>query len=63
MNEARNTRNQTPFYSDEDLMLIRSGLDKDLFPNVNWMDQLLVVVLPHVTLYLPATSTKAVCTK
>lgn len=41
MNEARNTRNQTPFYSDEDLMLIRSGLDKDLFPNVNWMDQLL----------------------
>ena len=41
MNEARSTRNQTPFYSDEDLMLIRSGLDQDLFPNVNWMDQLL----------------------
>lgn len=41
MNEARSTRNQTPFYSDEDLMLIHSGLDQDLFPNVNWMDQLL----------------------
>ena len=41
MNEARTTRNQTPFYSEQDLMLIRTGLDLDLFPNVNWMDKLL----------------------
>ena len=41
MNEARETRNQTPFYSEEDLMLIRTGLDLDLFPNVDWMNLLL----------------------
>lgn len=41
MNEARNTRNQAPFYSNEDLHLLRNGLDPDLFPDVDWMGMLL----------------------
>lgn len=41
MNEARTTRNQTPFYTDEQLYLLQNGLDKDLYPNVNWMNILL----------------------
>lgn len=41
MNEARTTRNQTPFYSAEDLHLLRNRLDEDLFPNVDWMDMIL----------------------
>lgn len=41
MNEARTTRNEQPFYSDEDLVLIRDGLDPDLFPNIDWMGMLL----------------------
>lgn len=41
MNEARITRNQIPFYPDEDLHLLANGLDKDLFPNVDWMGMLL----------------------
>lgn len=41
MNEARTTRNQEPFYSEDDLYLIKTGLDPDLFPNVNWQDWLL----------------------
>ncbi|RXF72374.1 SusC/RagA family TonB-linked outer membrane protein [Arcticibacter tournemirensis] len=41
MNEARSTRNQTSFYSDDDLGLIRDGLDPDLFPNIDWMKMFL----------------------
>lgn len=41
MNEARTTRNQAPFFSEDDLYLIRNGLDPDLFPNVDWMGILL----------------------
>ncbi|PWG81250.1 SusC/RagA family TonB-linked outer membrane protein [Pararcticibacter amylolyticus] len=41
MNEARSTRNQTSFYTDDDLGLIRDGLDPDLFPNINWMKMFL----------------------
>lgn len=37
MNEARTTRNQTPFYTETELGLIRDGLDPDLYPNVDWM--------------------------
>ena len=46
MNEARITRNQIPFYSDEDLHLLANGLDKDLFPNVDWMGMLLMKGAP-----------------
>lgn len=41
MNEARSTRNQTSFYTNDDLELIRDGLDPDLFPNINWMKMFL----------------------
>ena len=41
MNEARTTRNLEPFYSNDDLFLIKKGLDPDLFPNVNGQDWLL----------------------
>ncbi|WP_069658995.1 SusC/RagA family TonB-linked outer membrane protein [Arcticibacter eurypsychrophilus] len=41
MNEARSTRNQTSFYTNDDLGLIRDGLDPDLFPNINWMKMFL----------------------
>lgn len=41
VNEARNTRNQEPMYTDIELMLFKSGLDPDLYPNVNWQDVML----------------------
>lgn len=40
-NEARTTRNRSPFYSEDNLHLLRNGLDQDLYPNVDWMDLLL----------------------
>lgn len=41
MNEARTTRNQEPFFSENNLYLLKNGLDPDLYPNVNWSDVLL----------------------
>jgi len=41
LNEARITRNQTLIYSPEELEILRLGLDKDLYPNVDWKDLLL----------------------
>lgn len=41
MNEARSTRNQEPFYTEDKMYLLQHGLDKDLYPNVDWMDVLL----------------------
>ena len=41
MNEARTTRNQRPFYTEDDLSLIQNGLDPDLYPNVDWMGMIL----------------------
>lgn len=41
VNEAKTTRNQEPMYSDIELMLFKSGLDPDLYPNVNWQDVML----------------------
>ncbi|WP_423130291.1 SusC/RagA family TonB-linked outer membrane protein [Gaoshiqia sp. Z1-71] len=40
-NEAKITRNQEPLYQPEELELFRLGLDPDLYPNVDWMDQIL----------------------
>ena len=40
-NEALLARNQSPAYTDSDLLLFENGLDQDLFPNVNWMDMIL----------------------
>lgn len=41
LNEARTTRYLEPMYSDEELHLLKSGLDPDLYPDVNWLDVLL----------------------
>lgn len=41
MNEALITRNREPKYTSRELEIIRMGLDKDLYPNVDWQDVLL----------------------
>lgn len=40
-NEARLSRGLKPRYSDVELALFESGLDPDLYPNVNWRDVIL----------------------
>lgn len=41
MNEARITRNQERIYQNDEMEILRLGLDQDLYPNVDWMDVLL----------------------
>ncbi len=41
MNEARITRNQERIYQNDEMEILRLGLDPDLYPNVDWMDVLL----------------------
>lgn len=41
MNEARITRNQERMYQDDEMEILRLGLDQDLYPNVDWMDVLM----------------------
>ncbi|MEO4897008.1 TonB-dependent receptor, partial [Bacteroides thetaiotaomicron] len=38
---ARAVRNETPLYDDTEMGIIRDGLDPDLYPNVNWQDEIL----------------------
>ena len=40
-NEARALSGETDLYSRLDLDLIKNGLDKDLFPDVNWIDEIM----------------------
>lgn len=40
-NEAHLARGNTPLYSDMELDLIQYGLDPDLYPNVNWQNEIL----------------------
>jgi TonB-linked SusC/RagA family outer membrane protein len=40
-NEAEVVRGHKPLYSAEDLIIIENGLDKDLFPDVSWQDEIL----------------------
>lgn len=44
-NEARVARGKTPIYTEAEKQLFRSGLDPDLYPNVNWRD---VILNDHV---------------
>ena len=76
-NEAKITRNLEPLYKADELEIFRLGLDPDLYPNVNWIDELLrkgswstratlsrtVVVIQHDTMYQEAILTNKVCTK
>ncbi len=41
MNQARTTRNEEPIFLDQELEILRMGLDPDLLPNVNWKNLLL----------------------
>jgi TonB-linked SusC/RagA family outer membrane protein len=41
LNESRITRNQGAIYKPEELEILRLGLDPDLYPNVDWKDQIL----------------------
>lgn len=41
MNESFMTRNREAAYSEDDIRLLASGLDPDIFPNVDWMGMLL----------------------
>lgn len=41
LNEACVTRNKERVYQDDELELLRLGLDPDLYPNVDWQDVLL----------------------
>ncbi len=40
-NEARVVRGINPLYSDIEMDIIKYGLDPDLYPNVNWQDEIL----------------------
>ena len=40
-NEAKIARYQTPRYTDQEMDIIKYGLDPDLFPNIDWMDLML----------------------
>lgn len=44
-NEARAVRGDDPIYDAAELELFRTGLDPDLYPNVNWRD---VILKDHV---------------
>lgn len=41
LNESRITRNHEPIYQQEELEILRLGLDPDLYPNVDWKSLLL----------------------
>ena len=53
-NEAREVRGDLPLYSDTELGIIRGGLDPDIYPNVNWRDEILKNTSFQQTYYLSA---------
>lgn len=40
-NEANVIRGNTPLYNEVEMGIIRDGLDPDLYPNVNWQEEIL----------------------
>lgn len=40
-NEARELRGEDPLYNPTEMGIIRDGLDPDMYPNVNWQDEIL----------------------
>ncbi len=53
-NEARVLSGGVPVYNDLQMDLINNGLDPDLYPNVNWQDEILNPVSLQQTYYLNA---------
>lgn len=41
LNEARTTRFLEPMYSEEEMYMLKTGVDPDLYPNVDWLDTIL----------------------
>ena len=46
-NEAAQTRGRDYIYSPAELEIIRYGLDKDLYPNINWRKELMKATAPN----------------
>ena len=40
-NEAKVGRYETPLYTNEEMDIIRNGVDPDLYPNIDWRDLML----------------------
>ncbi|PID89166.1 MAG: SusC/RagA family TonB-linked outer membrane protein [Bacteroidia bacterium] len=55
-NEAKVLSGGIKLYNDTELELIEDGLDPDLFPNVNWQDEILNPISLQQTYYLNAKS-------
>lgn len=53
-NEARMVSNMSPLYSDMDLNLIKYQMDPDLFPDVDWQDEILNKTSLQQTYYISA---------
>lgn len=53
-NEARVVSGMTPMYSDMEMTLIKYQLDPDLYPNVNWQDEVLNKTALQQTYYVSA---------
>ncbi len=53
-NEAKVLSGGIKLYNDTELELIEDGLDPDLFPNVNWQDEILNPISLQQTYYLNA---------
>ena len=53
-NEARIVREDEPLYQERDMQTIQYGLDKDLFPDVNWQKEIVNPVSHQTTYYLSA---------
>ena len=53
-NEARVVRGNLPLYSDMELNLIKYHLDPDLYPNVNWQNEILNKTSLQQTYYVNA---------
>ena len=48
MNESRITRNKEPIYQDDELELLRLGLDHDLYPNVDAITEIATSFVPWI---------------
>lgn len=55
VNEAKVVRGESPLYTDSELEIIQYGLDPDLYPDVNWKDEILNDASWQQTYYVSAS--------
>lgn len=53
-NEARVVRGETPLYNDIEMSIIRNQLDPDIYPDINWQDEILNRFSHKQTYYVSA---------